>query len=53
MRNGITGYNVIEFNDEFFDNWYQNLYKFNLNKKRPSLSYYNSILKMAVLFIQS
>lgn len=30
MRQGIAKYSVIEFEDEFFNNWYQNLYQFNL-----------------------
>lgn len=33
MRIKLTEYQRIEFDDEFFDNWYQNLYKFNLKHK--------------------
>lgn len=33
MRQGIAKYSMIEFEDEFFNNWYQNLYQFNLYHK--------------------
>ena len=33
MRQGIAEYNLTDFGDEFFNNWYQNLYRFNFNHK--------------------
>lgn len=33
MRIKLTKYQKVEFEDEFFNNWYQNLYKFNLKHR--------------------